>query len=198
MNEEWSDPDPEVIAFGESIRSEGGLLIHDLGCGSGRHAEALARIGLRVIASDVLREPLVSISNSGIGPVVGSMFSTPFHRHVFDAVVAFHLVYHATVPNMDRAIGKIFRTLKPSGRVYMTLAALEHGSYGSGRIIADNTYLPESGVIRHFSSQDEVERLMKAFQDVEYGISTVDYITRSGAVIPCVHWHISARKGNAS
>lgn len=194
----WIAPDPDVIRFGHMLLGAGRRLVHDVGCGAGRHALALAEAGLHVIASDVtpalVRHVRITLPER-IGGVAGSMLAAPLADASLDGVVAFNVAYHNTATDMAVAVKEIFRTLKPDGLAYLTLATPEHGSYGHGREMEPHTFLPPSGVLHHFTGRDEAGVLLRAFDIVEWRQSAVDYVSRNGETIRCVHWRIIARKG---
>lgn len=196
----WTAPDPGVIRFGRTLLESGGRIVHDTGCGTGRHAVALATAGLRVVASDVDRNAVVRVRRAwqaqelrGDG-VVGSMLAVPVADASFDGVVAFNVLYHATQTDMATAVAEVYRTLKPGGRAYMTLATPEHGSYGRGREIEPHTFAPPNGPLHRFTDRAAAEALLAAFDVETWTRSVTDYINRQGETIRCVHWRIVARK----
>ncbi|MBT5876484.1 MAG: class I SAM-dependent methyltransferase [Candidatus Latescibacteria bacterium] len=197
MVDPWKDPDPEAIAFATLVQQEGGRLVHDLGCGSGRHVRALSKIGLSIVASDLTTEEVASCKREtpSIYPVVGSMLSSPIESDTLDGVLAVHVIYHALPEDISQTIAEVYRTLKPSGYFYLTLASHEHGSYGVGEMIGKHTFLPLSGIIHHFTSLRETESLLDRFNLVDRHTSQIDYVTKSEETIRCTHWRILAQKG---
>ena len=200
-NNPWTEPDQEVVRFGQILNRTDGRLVHDIGCGAGRHALALAEAGLRVIASDVTPDIIRRVSTAfrtgkrtGHG-LISSMLAYPLKTSSLDGVVAFNVLYHATHADMKGAVSEIFRTLKPDGVVYLTLATPAHGSYGRGQEIEPHTFAPPSGVLHHFTDRDDATALLHTFNIVEWRQSEVDYLTRDDETIRCVHWRIIARKG---
>jgi len=49
----WRTPERAVVTWAEHLWEAGGRRVLDLGCGIGRHAVALARLGFAVTATDV-------------------------------------------------------------------------------------------------------------------------------------------------
>lgn len=198
MADPWKDPDPEAMSFAAMVQREGGRLVHDLGCGSGRHTRALSQTGLSIVASDISIEAVASCKREtpSIYPMIGSMFSSPIASGTLDAVLAFHVIYHALPEHISQAIGEVYRTLKPEGYFYVTLASHEHGSYGVGEMIGEHTFLPQSGIIHHFTSRREAEFLLDRFHLIDRHLSQTDYVTKLGETIVCTHWRILVQKGH--
>jgi len=193
----WRDPDPEILRFGETLKTHGAWRIHDIGCGTGRHALALSRAGFCVIATDIDFPTLaaaVAGNPGGFLPVAASMLGSPFSDARFDGIVAFNVVYHTRRADMEKALAEAYRTLRPGGLLYLTLATPEHGSYGRGAEVEANTFLPVSGVLHHFSDREEAEVLLARFQVIRWDKSALDYHTRQGDTIRCIHWRAEVKK----
>ena len=199
MANAWSDPDPDVIRWGGAIRTAGGIRVHDLGCGSGRHVNALSASGLTVVASDIDLTTLkttTDIRQHGVSvvPVLASLFESPFREASFDGVLAFNVLYHARWTDMVRAVRELYHTLKPGGTVYLTLATPDHGSFGCGHEVEPQTFLPPSGVLHHFTDRNNAELLLRYFVIKEWNEIALDYVTQKGETIRCVHWRVQARR----
>ena len=105
----------------------------ELGCGPGHLWTAnLDRIpdGWDVILSDLspgmIREARVNLrsSRSWVGFEVIDVQSIPFADDSFDTVIANHMLYH--VAELDRALSKIRRVLRPGGRLYASTGGRRH------------------------------------------------------------------------
>ena len=194
-----NDPDPDVLRWGCTVKSVGGIRVHDLGCGSGRHAKALSASGLSVVASDI---DLTSLKTGtcfrrhggSVVPVLASLFECPFREASFDGVLAFNVLYHATWTDMVRAVQALYQTLKPGGLAYLTLATPDHGSNGRGQEVEPQTFLPPSGVLHHFTDRNNAELLLRRFVIKQWNEISFDYVTQKGETIRCVHWRVQARR----
>lgn len=195
----WSDPDPDVIRWGEAVKKAGGKSVHDVGCGAGRHAKALCAAGLSVVASDTDLNTLHSTvefrrHGASMTPVSASLFECPFREASFDGVLAFNVVYHARWADMVLGVQALYQTLKPGGLAYLTLATPDHGAYGRGREVEPHTFLPPSGILHHFTDRNSAEALLRGFVIERWSETALDYVTQKGETIRCVHWRVEARK----
>jgi len=132
----WREADPRVVALADGLA---GRRAYDLGCGVGRHALALAARGLRISASDLSPTALgrcrAAFAERGLaaGLVHSAMTAAPFADGSFDLVVAYHVLYHGTAAEMDRAMGEVRRVLRPGGRLYVTFISANDSKYARMR-----------------------------------------------------------------
>ncbi len=105
----------------------------DMGCGGGRHAFALYRRGADVTAFDMdagelkdVAAMFTAMQEAGEAPagaqaraVRGTAYALPFADGSFDKVIAAEVLEH--LPQDDRAMGELFRVLKPGGLIAVTV-----------------------------------------------------------------------------
>ena len=105
----------------------------DMGCGGGRHAFALFRRGADVTALDMDAAELKDVAGmfaamreAGEVPlgasaraVRGTAYSLPFADDTFDRIIAAEVLEH--LPQDERAMGELFRVLKPGGLIAVTV-----------------------------------------------------------------------------
>lgn len=96
----------------------------DLGCGAGRHAIPLSKLGFQVYGFDNSRMA-VKITRSRLEKsfrhriIVWDMLKAfPYESGFFDAVFASRVMYHAKVYNIHKIIGEATRVLKKGGWFY--------------------------------------------------------------------------------
>jgi tellurite methyltransferase len=101
-----------------------GATVLDLGCGTGRHARALARAGLRVHAIDLdvdALETARSLAEDGEAPAAlsyaaGDAGALPFRDAAFDAALCADVLHWcADAAAFDRAWKEAWRVLRPGG-----------------------------------------------------------------------------------
>ena len=97
----------------------------DAGAGTGRHALALARRGIPVVALDQSPEMLAAVErtaqqeNLQVETVVASLHGPlPLPDRRFDLVICALVLTH--VPELSRAIGEFARVLRPGGYLLVT------------------------------------------------------------------------------
>ncbi|QSB17403.1 class I SAM-dependent methyltransferase [Natronosporangium hydrolyticum] len=105
----------------------------DIGCGQGRHAFALVRQGLPVVALDWDTDALAEVSDmvaamrqagevpagAGALAVRGDVRRLPFPDESFDVVVAAEVLEH--VPDDEMAMAELARVLRPGGVAAVTV-----------------------------------------------------------------------------
>lgn len=98
--------------------------ILDVGCGTGRHVEVLARHGYARLAGMDLSLPLLRDARARSLPVLrGDMRHLPFRRGGFDLVTSFFTSfgYFATFEEDVEALGQFVSVLKPGGYLFLDL-----------------------------------------------------------------------------
>ena len=135
-----TSPWPEVVEF--EARLPKGLLVLDLGCGSGRHVRVFA-LRHHVVGIDSSLELLIRAAKSepAAGYVLGDMVSLPFASDTFDVAVCVAAVHHlpSEGERLD-AVSELRRVLRPAGKALLTVWALEASRF------ADDARRGEAGV----------------------------------------------------
>ncbi|WP_245943887.1 class I SAM-dependent methyltransferase [Acuticoccus kandeliae] len=144
---EWSEPEADIVAFAAAARLAGAARALDLGCGVGRHALALARLGFVVDALDASPEALEQTRAAARGlPVTthaSKMNALPFADATFDAVVSWNVIYHGDPPVVAATIAEIARVLRPGGRLAITMLSKRNILCGVGRMVATDTWVDD-------------------------------------------------------
>jgi ubiquinone/menaquinone biosynthesis C-methylase UbiE len=150
--------------------------ILDLGCGVGRHSLLFAQRKFKVTALDLSESGLEKLSKSArekqlsIKTVLADVASLPFKDASFDAVLAYHSIFHVDSEGMVSAINEVRRVLKPKGEVFLTLISKSTSSYTNSacKIIDSNVRMKketEGDILPHyFCDQEDVYRLMEMFK----------------------------------
>ncbi len=122
------EPDCAVRQWGPSLARSGRRRILDVGCGGGRHAVFLARLGLSVTAGDLslfaLAETRHWLAREGLrGTVLQlEMTALPFPNETFDAVLSVNVLHPARPQQAWMAVGEMWRVLRPGGLFLAVLA----------------------------------------------------------------------------
>jgi SAM-dependent methyltransferase len=112
---------------------EPGHRVLDMGCGGGRHAFALYRRGADVVALDMDAAELKDVAamfgamalegevpdGATATALRGTAYGLPFADASFDRIIAAEVLEH--LPDDRRAMGELFRVLKPGGLMAVTV-----------------------------------------------------------------------------
>jgi len=151
--------------------------ILDLGCGTGRHTVALAKLGFEAHGIDqspealkIAQKQLKSKDLKGFLKE-GDIYDTlPYADNYFDSVFAIQMVYHSTLWRINNLINEIHRVLKKEGSFFFSSAiSVKYSmSINNGTCyipIEPGTYFPLDGRERHmphhYFTKEEIYRLLK-------------------------------------
>jgi 2-polyprenyl-3-methyl-5-hydroxy-6-metoxy-1,4-benzoquinol methylase len=98
-----------------------GMVLLDVGCGSGRHSRQAAAAGARVVAADLGAS--IDVARGNLPPEVMTVQADaehlPFARESFDMVMSIGVLHH--LPDPERALRAIVPFARPGGRVHVYL-----------------------------------------------------------------------------
>ena len=128
----------------------------DVGCGTGRWAEALADRGARVWGVDVSAEMVEQARRRGVNAKVAAAEALPFKDGWFDRALAV-LVVH--VLDRPRAFGELRRVLADDGR--LAIATFDRRHFDDYYL---NAYFPSLAEIdrARFPTREELEEELRA------------------------------------
>lgn len=108
-------PSARQLAF-DAVAEIAPARVLEVGCGTGELAERVAlELGAEVTALDQ-SERMVELTRArGIAARLGDVQELPFEYASFDCAIAAWMLYH--VPDLDRALAELDRTLVPEGRL---------------------------------------------------------------------------------
>lgn len=171
----WSVPAEDVYYFLHRWQDQGFRSVLDLGCGIGRHALLFADRGFQVTAADVSDTGLGRMKAAArerglfIAALTANVTHLPFEARSFDAILAYHSIYHVDSKGMERAIGETRRVLRPGGEVYLTVISKTSPSFTDPACPAvdanvrlkkeqDGTVLPH-----FFANEGDIQSLLADF-----------------------------------
>ena len=98
--------------------------ILDVGCGTGGNAQALSKCG-RAIGLDLSPIALDFVRRRALPRLIqGSGVALPYADNTFELVTIFDVLYHRWITDDTRAMGELYRVLKPGGWLIITDSAL--------------------------------------------------------------------------
>ena len=172
----WAEPSPEVYALAVRWRRANRSRVLDLGCGPGRNALFLAGVGFAVQALDLSPTGIAKLKASAeehnlpIGITLADMLALPYAALSFDALLAFHTIYHTDRTGIEAIMAEIGRVLAHDGEVYITFNSKSSPSFfdPANKRIDENTIVkttgPEAGIPHYYADEAEVRRLMARFE----------------------------------
>ena len=212
----WRTPEPSVLAWAESLRKAGGRKVLDLGGGIGRHTIPLARLGFAVTATDVslsgVKTCAAWLAREGLSATMAChrMGTLPFPNCTFDGLIAYNVIYHATLAVVRGVLAEARRVLCLGGRFYTTFIAREDSKVAAcqadvqaGRCQeiepftfvyprSDDTsgdgYLPH-----HYCDEEELRTLLADFVVDDLYLDRRKYAGDDGSVRFSVHYRVRAR-----
>jgi SAM-dependent methyltransferase len=122
------EPDRTVRHWGPILARSGRRSVLDIGCGGGRHAVYLARLGLQVTAGDrsllALEETQRWLRRERLQASLLQldMADLPFQREAFDVVLSVNVLHHARPGEARAAVEEVRRVLRPGGLFLAVLA----------------------------------------------------------------------------
>jgi SAM-dependent methyltransferase len=201
----WNDPSDEFLPVALRWREQGCKEILDLGCGKGRHALFLAMLGFNVTAVDLSPEGIEQLRaaakqrglDGSITTLVCDMLSIPFEDNSFDAVLGFHSLYHTDYVGLKTVVIKITRTLRESGRLYITFNSKSNPSFRA----ADNELVDSYTIIRHYGMEDGIPHTFLDYDDIitllaNYNILKIQQIQDYFDDLTSIHFFVEAEKNN--
>ena len=174
-------------------RASEGKELHEIGCGLGVELAELGRLGFDVTGIDLapgaVRQCGEYLEREGVAgkALVGNAEKLDFPEHRFDAVYSSGVLQHT--PDIDRAIGEIWRVLRPGGKILIILYHRHSWFYLLHRL---------SGVSVEFDSDDapivnsytkaELRSLFSQFRDLRIEVEYWRPLpTMRPGVIPLVY-----------
>jgi len=170
------EPYPCVIDFCEMLTEKGLTKVCDLGCGSGRHAIPMAKLGFTVVALDMSQKALLSVAdrarNEGLSiqTLRCALPNIPLADESFDAIVSTNVIHHAKLADIKESISEIHRILSPGGYVLLTVFSKADYRYKTGQKIEANTYYntigPEKDTAHHFFDSASLVDVFSEFKPI--------------------------------
>lgn len=171
IDDDWLD----TYAVSICEAGERGGLVLELGCGSGRDTERLARLA-HVVATDCRIGPLVGRSSEAVPRIVlDHSRKLPFRDSSFAFVVASLCLHYFPLGRTRHAVAELSRVLARPGYALVRLNSSNDTNYGagSGAEIERNMYLV-NGHPKRFFSEDEVRSLFREWTTLSLHETVID------------------------
>jgi cyclopropane fatty-acyl-phospholipid synthase-like methyltransferase len=190
----YSEADPEVVNFANSLDTKVFHKVLDLGCGNGRHMKVFAEKGVLVVGIDFSNYALSMAENLLMENKLGNFIlikhdidQLPFPTNHFDALISTGVIQHNTMQKIRKIITEIKRAVRKHGRILVTVASMNHHEYGKGRRVGKNTFVilsgEHKGLLRHYFARNELRKLFDGFKILSLSLNA----SKS-------HWILTAEK----
>lgn len=169
-----------------------GERILDIGCGDGTYDYRIARRGARVFGFDINHRQLVramthhQTAGSGFFRADASLF--PVRAGQFDTVISLCVFEH--LPNDGATLREAWRTLRPNGRLLLTLDSLSHDGVDD----AWRTTHRARHAVRQFYTHQTITEL---FQRSGFIVRRYRYLVRSGLDLWLIRLSYATERMNA-
>jgi len=209
-------PRPEVLELLPRLRAEGKSGVLDLGCGLGRHLLTLAAEGFQAYGSDISPVAVATcrrrLEETGLpGEVIhADMGALPFGRETFDAVIAWNVVYHATLEDLLKTVEGVRESLRDGGYLLATFISVNDSSYAgaleglaSGEVerLEPDTFVragdvqTDKALPHHYTTEQELrERILRGFRILSLREDRRDWPEFEQEPRFSAHWVVLARK----
>ena len=172
------------------MRSKNIQDILDLGCGQGRDSIYFSKMGKSVTAFDNSKKALDSITNRNITKIKGDIKSLEkIKNRKFDVIYSNLALHFFKEKDLQSIFNNLHTLLKNGGFLLITVKNKKDKYAGLGEKIEEHTYQYQ-GVIRHYYTRKELQKLLKKFKILE--IKEGFHIMFNDK--PTVYWKVIAIK----
>jgi SAM-dependent methyltransferase len=171
--------EPEIPTLVELLKSNNFTRILDLGCGAGRHALYLAKMGFKVYGFDISRDAIAKTKAAfqeehlhANLQVFDMRKPLPYHDAFFDAVISTRVINHNYLKDIRKLAKEIDRIVRERGYIYLQVGNYpeskrtekeERKKKGEIEEPEPRTFIPlagdEKGVPHHDFTRAELDEL---------------------------------------
>ncbi len=141
------------------------------GSGYGRNAEAFARVGFEVTGIEISKTA-VSIARHGSSKVqyhYGSIQDMPFDNLVYDGIYCFNVLHLFRKNDRMTFLQRCREQLKDNGVMFFVVFSDKESSYGTGRMVEENTFESKPGREVHYYTEEDLISEFSGFENIETG-----------------------------
>lgn len=164
-------PEENIIAFAGYLqeRLPPQMLLLDVGCGRGRNTLYLSQSGFSVYACDlspVALETAIKRAKRVDLPInfqVSDLVCLPYANNSFAVAVCVHVLPYHFKSDIAKGIHELWRVVQPNGWLFVDFLDYDDAEYGCGQKLEEHTFLDPDGTPIHFSSREEISKLLNGF-----------------------------------
>lgn len=144
-----------------------GSSVLELGCGDGKTLSAMSS-NWKIVALDVSPQALqlARRARADVDLILADAGSLPLREKRFDAIFAFHVAGHLLAADRSALAREAARALLPGGRLFFRDFCELDMRAGQGEEMEPGTFRRGSGILTHYFSESEVEKLFCDLQPI--------------------------------
>jgi SAM-dependent methyltransferase len=168
----WGDTPSR--STGHAIRLFKKAGVHEVlvpGSGYGRNAVVFARAGFQVTGIEISATAvtLAQQNNLGIRYHHGSVLDMPFDDSMYDGIYCFNLLHLFRKNDREVFLKRCREQLKNGGVMYFVVFSETEASFGTGRMVEENTFESKPGREVHYYSQEDLVSEFRGIELLETG-----------------------------
>lgn len=168
------EPEQWFVEWAHKLNPKG-LKVLDLGCGNGRNAIALAKMGAIVKGIDVSSVALELLQNRAknenveVETFMGNMNRLPFPDRTFDMAICYNAIFNTSLKSIKESIKETRRVLKKNGIFLVTFRSTKSPIPEDARLLEDeaNSYVVETDgfeLVSHRTDLEEIEKISSGWE----------------------------------
>jgi 2-polyprenyl-3-methyl-5-hydroxy-6-metoxy-1,4-benzoquinol methylase len=163
----WGDSPSRTAVYAiDLFRKTGVRKVLIPGSGYGRNAEAFARAGFEVTGIEISKTA-ISLARQGSLKIqyhFGSVLDMPFDNQVYDGIYCFNVLHLFRKDDRAAFLQRCREQLKDGGAMFFVVFSDNESSYGTGRMVEENTFESKPGREVHYYTDED---LVSEFRDLE-------------------------------
>ncbi|MDI6691551.1 MAG: class I SAM-dependent methyltransferase [Candidatus Bathyarchaeota archaeon] len=169
-----ANPSSAVVQFAEFLMAKGvnEAFVLDAGCGEGRHAVYLAKLGFKVYGIDIssvaIEKAKKWITEAGVEYKVtletGDVTRIKCKDYVFDVVIDINTINF--IANKRKYLAEISRVLKPEGYFFLKILSDKNKAHGISKLEVNKLLNPFFKILRI----EELEEVWEGIPQYQYKI----------------------------
>jgi len=169
----WGDTPSRTAEMAIMLFKNAG--VHELlvpGSGYGRNAEAFARAGFTVTGIEISKTALAIARNSSF-PIRyhrGSVLDMPFDDSMYDGIYCFNVLHLFLKKDRLAFLKRCREQVKSGGVMFFAVFSDLEPSFGTGRMVEENTFESKPGREVHYYSNDDLISEFSGMEIIKTGI----------------------------
>jgi 2-polyprenyl-3-methyl-5-hydroxy-6-metoxy-1,4-benzoquinol methylase len=176
FNEEgriWGDTPSRTVEYAIRLFGEAG--VHEVlvpGSGYGRNAVVFAQSGFLVTGIEISTTAgtLARQNPQGVRYHQGSVLDMPFDGSMYEGIYCYNLLHLFRKNERTLFLARCRAQLKDGGVMFFVVFSDMEPSYGTGRLVEENTFESKPGREVHYYSDEDLVSEFRDFEVVETGM----------------------------